>query len=215
MSTNSTRTNPAHEPATARPAGSAGSGRSAEAEPSVGSGYWYDDPAVADVIDLLRAVRRFRRADQEMRRRLSADMDMNETDLHAIQLVIEAESRGDHLTPRELARHLAISSASTTKLLDRLTASGHLARAPHPSDRRSLILASTPAAHAEVRDRLTRMHERMAQIARSVPVSSRADVVAFLDALVAELDLEGAGRPISPAIRHTPASKVPSSPSSV
>lgn len=215
MSTNSTRTGPAHEPPTARPAEPVGTGWSAAAEPPVGSGYWYDDPAIADVVDLLRAVRRFRRADQEMRRRLSSDMDMNETDLHAIQLVIEAESRGDHLTPRDLAQHLAISSASTTKLLDRLTASGHLARAPHPSDRRSLILASTPAAHAEVRDRLTRMHERMAQIARSVPVSSRADVVAFLDALVAELDLEGAGPATSSAARHTPASKVPSSPSSV
>ena len=141
---------------------------------------------------------------------MSAGMDMNETDLRALQLVIEAETRDAHLTPRDLADHLAISSASTTKLLDRLTASGHLTRAPHPSDRRSLILTSTPYAHAEIRDRLTRMHEQMAAIARAVPAESRGAVVAFLDALVVELDLEEQTRPLAADPRRTPASKVPS-----
>ena len=217
MSTDSTQEHLTRRPPTDRSAGSRGPADSAApAEPggpgvpeeSGGEGYWYDDDA--SVVGLLRALRRFRRADQEMRRRMSVGMDMNETDLRALQLVIEAETRDDHLTPRDLAEHLAISSASTTKLLDRLTASGHLTRAPHPSDRRSLILASTPYAHAEIRDRLTRMHERMAAIARAVPVESRGAVVAFLDALVAELDLEGLPRPLAPDPRRTPASKVPS-----
>lgn len=219
MSTDSTQEHLTRRRSTDRSAGPQGPAVAPESavptgpqEPG-GEGYWYDDDV--SVVGLLRALRRFRRADQEMRRRMSAGMDMNETDLRALQLVIEAETRDDHLTPRDLAGHLAISSASTTKLLDRLTASGHLTRAPHPSDRRSLILASTPYAHAEIRDRLTRMHEQMAAIARAVPVESRGAVVAFLDALVAELDLEGRPRPLAPDPRRTPASKVPStSPSS-
>lgn len=158
----------------------------ASAPPSAPHGYWYDDDTA--VVNLLTAVRRFRRADQEMRRRVSTGMDMNETDMQALQAVVEAEGRGGVLTPRELAAHLGISSASTTKLLDRLTASGHLSRAPHPSDRRSLVLVATPHAHDEIRERLTLMHERMAEIARAVPVGSRGAVVDFLEAMTAELD---------------------------
>jgi DNA-binding MarR family transcriptional regulator len=165
------------------------------AEPARAS-YWYeDDPSV---VQILRSVRRFRRADQEMRRRMSAGMDMNETDMQALQLVIETENRGRLLTPRELAAYLGISSASTTKLLDRLTASGHLTRSPHPSDRRSLVLASTAHAHDEIRDRLAQMHARMAEIARSVPADSRTVVVDFLEALIDELNGQGRVQPLTP-----------------
>ena len=45
-------------------------------------GYWYDNTAATTAI--LHALRRFRRADQEMRRRMSADMDMNVSDMTAI-----------------------------------------------------------------------------------------------------------------------------------
>src|SRR5512140_54113 len=128
-----------------------------------------------------------------MRRRVSTGMDMNETDMQALQAVVEAEGRGVVLTPRELAAHLGISSASTTKLLDRLTASGHLSRAPHPSDRRSLVLVATPHAHDEIRERLTRMHAGMAEIARAVPAASRQAVVDFLEAMADELDSREAG----------------------
>ncbi|MFH5823931.1 MarR family winged helix-turn-helix transcriptional regulator [Georgenia sp. AZ-5] len=157
--------------------------------------YWYesDDDAVVAV---LRALRRFRRADQDLRRRMSADMDMNVTDVQALQFVIAAERHGELPTPRQLSRHLAISTASTTKLLDRLTASGHLERLPHPRDRRSLVLRATAHAHEEIRARLGRMHARMAEIARAVPPEARAAVVHFLTAMAEELDAEGG--PLAP-----------------
>ncbi len=162
-------------------------------------GYWYPDEQ--DVIAMLHALRRFRRSDQSMRRRMSAGMDMNESDMQALQLVMEAESKGEQLTPRELSRHLGISSASTTKLVDRLTASGHLARTPHPTDRRSVFLSTTEHAHEEIRSRLTWMHERMAEIARGVPPEQRPGVVKFLTDMSDELDSQGVIAPLTP---HTP-----------
>ena len=181
-----------------------------ESRDPAGASYWYDEDQ--SVVRLLRAVRRFRRADQEMRRRMSAGMDMNETDMQALQLVIEAESTGGLLTPRELAASLGISSASTTKLLDRLTVSGHLTRGPHPTDRRSLVLSSTPYAHDEIRERLTRMHERMAQIARSVPVEARGAVVDFLEALAVQLSGQDRLPPLASDRRANETPKVPSGP---
>ncbi|SDD07818.1 DNA-binding transcriptional regulator, MarR family [Sanguibacter gelidistatuariae] len=158
-------------------------------------GYWYDDhdPVVA----ILHAVRKFRRSDQDMRRRMSADMDMNESDMQALQIVIAAESSHQLVTPRDLSAALAISTASTTKLLDRLTASGHLERHPHPTDRRALVITATDHAHNEIRDRLERMHAAMREIAAGVPEPSRRDVADFLVRMSAHLDSEG-GRPLTP-----------------
>ena len=47
------------------------------------------------------------------------------------------------VTPADLARRLQISTASTTKLVDRLEESGHVRRGPHPTDRRSRALTLT------------------------------------------------------------------------
>lgn len=160
--------------------------------------YWYDDP---ELVAVLESVRAFRRADQEMRRRVSASMDMNGTDLQALQFVIAAQQHQTAVTPRALADHLRISTASTTKLLDRLTASGHLDRVAHPNDRRSLVLVATPHAHREIRDRLARMHERMGEIARQIPPDARAAVSTFLYALAAQLATEGEVGPLTPSPR--------------
>jgi DNA-binding MarR family transcriptional regulator len=161
------------------------------------SHFWYpDDESVAD---LLESVRRFRRADSDMRRRVSAGMAMNITDLQALQYVISAEARGVHASPRDIAAHLSISTASTTKLLDRLAASGHLVRSTHPTDRRSVVVASTPHAHEQIRSRLRNMHEAMAKIAAAVSPEARPAVRAFLDALSDQLDAETGVEPLTPA----------------
>jgi DNA-binding MarR family transcriptional regulator len=161
-----------------------------------GAGYWYerDDSAV----ELLTAVRSFRRADQDLRRRMSAGMDMNTTDLAALRHVIAHELADDPVTPLALAHHLGISGASTSKLLDRLTASGHLDRVPHPRDGRSRIVVATDHAHEQVRDRLSRMHQRMLEIAQDVPPSSRRDAVEFLHALAEQLDSESSPEELTP-----------------
>ncbi|MGO1972158.1 MAG: MarR family winged helix-turn-helix transcriptional regulator [Propionibacteriaceae bacterium] len=164
--------------------------------PEIPEHYWYDDP---DVVAVLESLRAFRRADQAMRRRVSASMAMNGTDLQALQLVIAAERRRTPVTPRVLADHLQISTASTTKLLDRLTASGHLDRVPHPSDRRSLVLVATEHAHEEIRERLGHMHARMAEIAGEIPTPSRTAVSTFLHAMAEQLDTESEIAPLTPA----------------
>lgn len=149
------------------------------------TGYWYPDPGP---VKLLAALRRCLRADEVMRRRVSSGMDMNARDLRALQYVIACERAGQPASPRGVADHLAITTAATTKLLDRLTASGHLGRGPHPSDRRSVVLTATEHAHTELRERLGPMHERMRAVAGSVPEETRGAVLEFLEAMAAEFE---------------------------
>lgn len=165
--------------------------------PATREHYWYGDPPATE---LLEAVRAFRRADAGMRRRAAAGMAMNETDMRALQVIIARELAGRSTSPHHLASALEISTASTTKLLDRLTASGHLVRDAHPTDRRGVIVRATPHAHHEVQERLTRMHARMAEVAAEVPPASRAAVVDFLRGMAAVLEDEEGIAPLRDAL---------------
>src|SRR6185437_9428137 len=101
------------------------------------------------VLALMRAVRNFGDAHDRMSGAMKRDMDMNVTDLAALRLLSMRADKGTPVTPAEIARHLRISTASTTKLLDRLSAAGHVERCPHPTDRRALIVELTDHARAE------------------------------------------------------------------
>lgn len=95
------------------------------------------------VTEALYAVRAFSDAMDRMNGGMKADMEMNATDLAALRMLIVREQRGDSVSPHQMAQHLRISTASTTKLLDRLSASGHVERRPHPSDGRGRIVILT------------------------------------------------------------------------
>lgn len=153
--------------------------------------YWYraGDPA----LPLLSAARRFQRSDERMRRRMGEDMHLNPTDLQALRQVISNAEDGRALTARDLALCLHISTASTSKLLNRLTESGHIRRVPHPKDRRSVFIEATEHAHAELQERMSSLHRRMLEAARAVPPASRQHLIDFLDALTASFE-EPAGR---------------------
>ncbi len=101
------------------------------------------------VLALLRAVRDFGDAHDRMSGSMKHGMDMNVTDLAALRLLIMREDQARPVTPADISRHLRISTASTTKLLDRLEAADHVVRAPHPTDRRARVVHLTDHARSE------------------------------------------------------------------
>lgn len=123
-------------------------------------------PRDALMMSAMTAVRAFSDAMDRMHGGMRGDMDMNASDLAAMRLLVVREQRDEWVSPHQIAAHLSISTASTTKLLDRLTASGHLERRPHPSDRRARVVVLTDAARAEFYrhfgERMGRMREGMA-----------------------------------------------------
>jgi len=105
--------------------------------------------ARAKVGETLVAVRAFSDALDRMHGGMKDDMDMNASDLGALRMLIVREQRGESVSPHDVARHLRISTASTTKLLDRLSALGHVERLPHPHDGRARIVVLTDASRRE------------------------------------------------------------------
>ena len=61
-------------------------------------------------------------------------------------LALEHLDADGSLGPSELARRLQMTTGAVTALVDRLEASGHAARAPHPSDRRRVVITRTQKA---------------------------------------------------------------------
>lgn len=106
-----------------------------------------DRPALE--MSLLRVIRSFGDAHDRMSGGMKHGMRMNTSDLAALRLIIIRGDQGRPVSPHEIATHLRISTASTTKLVDRLTESGHVRRAPHPTDRRARVIELTDAARAE------------------------------------------------------------------
>lgn len=98
---------------------------------------------------VLQAIRAFSDAMDRMHSGMKGDMEMNSTDLAALRMLIMREQRGQDVSPHDVARHLRISTASTTKLLDRLSESGHVQRQAHPRDKRSRIVVLTEVSRRE------------------------------------------------------------------
>lgn len=117
------------------------------------------------VMTALEAVRALSDSMDRMYAGMRGDMDMNATDLAALRMLIMREQNGQPVKPHDIAVHLAISTASTTKLLDRLSDAGYLRREPHPGDRRARIVVLTDHARAEFfrhfAERLRAMREVM------------------------------------------------------
>ncbi|WP_081765946.1 MarR family winged helix-turn-helix transcriptional regulator [Arthrobacter sp. 31Y] len=145
-------------------------------------GYWYglESRKQMGAVDVLNALRDYRSAEADMRRRTQASMGMGETDLLALRYLLEAERAGRDVGPKELTVRLGMTSASMTSLVDRLVRSGYVTREPHPTDRRALILKPTPGSDQEVRSTLGDMHTRMMEVAGTLNPEESAVVVDFL-----------------------------------
>jgi DNA-binding MarR family transcriptional regulator len=148
---------------------------------------WYET-APASSVRVLRSLRTYRAAEQAMRRRTRESMKMGEADLRALRFLLKSEAEGKPVTPNDLAVLLGMKSSSITIMLDRLTASGHIRRAPHPSDRRSIVITATPGADEEVRETLGDMHRRLLSVAAALDEDQAEVVTAFLASLTASLD---------------------------
>lgn len=149
------------------------------------SGYWYgDDPELRTGVDALNALRRYRVAETAMRRRTRAALRLNETDMMALRFIVNAERDSRAVSPKDLAVYLGISSASTTVLVDRLEASGHLSRARHPSDGRAVVLTATPTTHADMREVFGDMHTQMMAVARHLDPHEATIVTSFLEHMI-------------------------------
>jgi DNA-binding MarR family transcriptional regulator len=138
----------------------------------------------------------YRLAEEAMRRRTRDSMGMGTTDLQALRFLLKAQREERIVSGRNLADHLGMTSASVTALLDRLTASGHVQRTPHPTNRRSNMVTATPGSDQEVRQTLGAMHGRMIEAAKALSPADALIIEQFLASMTAAVDSIDAETPV-------------------
>lgn len=137
------------------------------------------------VVAVLSAIKEWRESEERTSLESRSYMRLNETDMKALRYVIAAKNSGVLVTAGMLAEHLQLSTASITKMLDRLEKAHHINRSQHPRDRRAVVISITAATHADARATIGRKHARRFDVASSLTPAEREVVVRFLHNLAA------------------------------
>ena len=146
---------------------------------------------IAQIDELMAALAHLRRAEQELPDASLRHMQLGQTDMRALHFLIVCENTGTLATPGAIAQTLGISTASTTKLLDRLEAAGHVRRGRHPSDRRALVITIEPATRAEAMRTVGAAHARRVDAARRLLPAEREVVTGFLRHMAELISVDG------------------------
>jgi DNA-binding MarR family transcriptional regulator len=101
-------------------------------------------------------------------------------------------ARHGPLTPSELALRERVQRPTATKLIARLEAPGLVGRTADPLDRRSTLIAVTPAGHALLEEVRTRKDAYLARRLRSLTSEERATLRRASDILERLLEEDAA-----------------------
>lgn len=140
---------------------------------------------------VMAALGRLREAEDRLSEASLKYMRLNRTDMRALHFLIVAENNKIVVTPGAIAAHLRISTASTTKLLDRLEHGGHIVRNAHATDRRALAISITPETREAAMQTVGKQQSRRFYAAARLTAAERDVVARFLTDMAGELDITG------------------------
>ena len=112
---------------------------------------------------------------------LARRLGVSQPELAAITHV----SAAGELGPTELAHRLDVTTGAVTALVDRLAERGHLAREPHPADRRRLEIHVTDHARTEVLRHILPLTADIHALADTFDAEQRDTIGRFLEELTA------------------------------
>ncbi len=144
---------------------------------------------VAQITRLMNAMANLRRSEEELSKASQKFMQLSETEMRAIHFLIVAANQNRVVTPGAIARHLGITSASTTKLLDRLERDDHIVRSAHPTDRRALSISVTEQTHAVARDTVGRTQANRFIVAAALDSQEREVIIKYLNEVAERMRL--------------------------
>lgn len=144
---------------------------------------------VAQIGSVMAALRRLRDAEQKLTEASQRYMKLGRSDPRALHYLIVARHTDTIVTPSAIAAHLGISTASTTKLLDRLELGGHIVRSPHPSDRRALAISVTEETREAAMQTVGRLQAKRFYAAARLNAEERDVVIRFIDDMTDQITL--------------------------
>lgn len=130
--------------------------------------------------EVMQAMGELRETERKLSEHSRKYMKLNETDMRAIHFIYNQNNQGLGVTAAKVAQFLKLSSASITKMIDRLEKSGHLIRVPHPSDRRATLLQVTSSTIEAAMHSMGKHQTARMQVTLELSESERKAVLKFL-----------------------------------
>lgn len=118
---------------------------------------------------LTEALRAYGATYSELARQFAANEGLHSTDATALIEILAAEERGHPLSPARLSEKIGLTAGSTSTLLNRLEAAGHVRRSRVHTDRRIVTLHSTSDVQAIAYDFFQPLSERIAEVMVKYP----------------------------------------------
>ncbi len=144
---------------------------------------------IQEINRIMTAMAALREAEERLSEASLRYMKLNRTDMRALHFLIVAENNTQIVTPSAIAEHLKISTASTTKLLDRLEKGGHIVRRTHPTDRRALSITVQPETRSAAMRTVGRQHAKRFIASIGLSSQERAVVADFLENMASQLEV--------------------------
>ena len=139
-------------------------------------------PYTAD--DITQATRRLDIAMSRLMVASARDVGVSVQELLALEHLDAAGGLG----PSDLAQRLQMSTGSITALVDRLEASGRAVRAPHPGDRRRVVVSRTAKAGEDLAQGAAPLVKEVRALSQSLSEREREAVGRFLERFIAILE---------------------------
>jgi DNA-binding MarR family transcriptional regulator len=139
-------------------------------------------PAGSLETSTLRALRELIETGSRVAPAVARRADLSRSELRALELL-----SGEELGPADLARHLEVTSAASSGIVDRLTARGHVVRRPHPTDGRRTAVSITDSGRAEVMGYLAPMFTALHELDAPLDDAERVVVERYLRGATAAL----------------------------
>jgi|SRR5690625_667433 len=145
----------------------------------------YTPEDIDQIVAVMEAMRRWRVIERSLNDASRKYMNLSENDMRAVRYIIAMQRHGTLATASDIARHLNITAASVSKMVDRLVAGNHIERLPHPQDRRSTALQVTAETQATARQSVGQQHSQRFHVIGSLTPDERSAVIKFFDAFSA------------------------------
>ncbi|HEY2196081.1 MAG TPA: MarR family transcriptional regulator [Actinomycetospora sp.] len=129
--------------------------------------------------EFTRAVRDLVLAGERFRARAGRRRGLSRSSVTVLTTLFLDGPRG----PSALAALLDITTASTTELVDRLEALGHVVRRPHPRDRRKLLVELTDSGSRVVEEIFGSFSARVEASSGAMSAQERQAVLGFVRAV--------------------------------
>lgn len=131
---------------------------------------------VAETTDISDRLDELTQNQQQFERHLARRLAVDAAGLATMERLV----REGPATPTEIAHRLGISTATTTLVLDRLEAAGHVTRSRHPTDGRKTIVTAAPSSAEAAYGHVEPLTSGIDRVSAELSDIERSHVGAFL-----------------------------------